>query len=69
MLDNYELKISSCSIYWTQYIITKLKILNFQKCIKKALKFKVCKRILTEFLSKLQFFSSMSGNFGDQSYL
>ena len=29
-------KFSSCSTYWTLYIITKLTILNFQKCIKKS---------------------------------
>ena len=54
-------KFSSCSTYWTLYIITKLKILNFQKCIKKSLTLKVCKRILTEFMSKLHFFPAYQG--------
>ena len=62
MPDNYELEIFKLQIYWTLYIIKKLKILSFQKFIKKALAIKVYKRILTKLMSKLQLFSSISVN-------
>ena len=57
-----------------QYLLSptyhyKAENLNFSKVHEKALMFKVSKKILTEFTSKLHFFPSISGNFGDQSYL
>ena len=67
MTENFQVALS----IQAQVYHYKAENLNFSKLHKKALMFKVFKRMLTEFMSKLQLklFVSISGHFDDQSYL